>query len=560
MKYFKKLSTLLIILMVISIISGAFAINSATDNSININPTKNMDKNSSRTKTLYVSTNGTDLNDGLTPGKAKRNIQNAINTAKSGDTIQVAKGTYRENLKINKNITLKGNNQKDTIIHGQEKASCISVENSCFTTIKEFTITNGKSIFGGGINNLGDLNVVNSKINNNSAEYGGGLFNDLQGNLTIKNSTITSNLAKKGGGLFNQGIMNYNSTLIENNTPDNIAITKILYVATTGDDNNDGLSPDTPKKTIQDAIDLTNPGDTVQLAQGTYKETLAISENIILKGKNQKDTIIDGQHYGRSISGEKGFKAKIQEITLQNGGIYNKPGCTLTLVNSTITGTTNPEYRGGIENYGTLTLINSTVKNFVAQGDGRNSYGGGINNGGVLTIHNSTIANNTAKMEGGGICNDGGTLDIRNSVIANNTGKLDGGGIASRYASSTVIIDSIITGNIGGNGGGIDGDADIRNSVIANNTAVDCGGGINSAELTLTNSMISNNTAHANGGGICNYGWTLVIKNSIITKNIAQIEEGHYGQGGGIYTGHEGFSIDDRRCVKSNRPDNIFEG
>ncbi|MDD3985037.1 MAG: hypothetical protein PHY59_03905 [Methanobacterium sp.] len=49
MKYFKKLSTLLTVLMVISIVSGASAIYTA-DNS----------------KTIYVTTNGNDANDGLT--------------------------------------------------------------------------------------------------------------------------------------------------------------------------------------------------------------------------------------------------------------------------------------------------------------------------------------------------------------------------------------------------------------------------------------------------------------------------------------------------------------
>jgi hypothetical protein len=54
--------------------------------------------------TLYVSTNGVDLNDGLTPATAKRNIQTAINTipydVRHAVKISLAPGTYFEYLNI----------------------------------------------------------------------------------------------------------------------------------------------------------------------------------------------------------------------------------------------------------------------------------------------------------------------------------------------------------------------------------------------------------------------------------------------------------------------------
>jgi pectin methylesterase-like acyl-CoA thioesterase len=51
----------------------------------------------------------------------KKTIQNAINTAQSGDTVQVADGIYQENLEINKNITIIGTSQKGTIIDGKKQ-------------------------------------------------------------------------------------------------------------------------------------------------------------------------------------------------------------------------------------------------------------------------------------------------------------------------------------------------------------------------------------------------------------------------------------------------------
>lgn len=45
------------------------------------------------------------------------------------------------------------------------------------------------------------------------------------------------------------------------------------YVSTSGDDNNNGLSPNSPFKTIQTAADLTNPGDIVYIMNGVYANT-----------------------------------------------------------------------------------------------------------------------------------------------------------------------------------------------------------------------------------------------------------------------------------------------
>ncbi|GAG21646.1 unnamed protein product, partial [marine sediment metagenome] len=46
------------------------------------------------------------------------NIQNAINAASPGDAIQVAPGTYWENVVINKQLKLLGDDPNTTIIDG----------------------------------------------------------------------------------------------------------------------------------------------------------------------------------------------------------------------------------------------------------------------------------------------------------------------------------------------------------------------------------------------------------------------------------------------------------
>jgi hypothetical protein len=243
MNYF-KLSIFLVVLMVMGTFSGIYAINTVQDNtqSVTINKTNNSSNNG--TRIIYVSKNGTDRNDGSTLGNAKRNIQNAIVVANSGDIIKVGPGTYQDNLQIDKNIILIGNTQNNTIIDGQHVTSCVHIYPGITVTICNFTLKNGnfdKYNFGGGIFNDGIL-IKNSTITDCGASYGGGIYNlgtmticgltiknnsadtsgggiDNYGTLTIGNSTITNNTAIEigGGGIRNLGVMTISGVTIKNN-------------------------------------------------------------------------------------------------------------------------------------------------------------------------------------------------------------------------------------------------------------------------------------------------------------------------------------------------------
>ena len=43
-----------------------------------------------------------------------------------------------------------------------------------------------------------------------------------------------------------------------------------IYVSTTGSNSNNGLSPQTPLQTIQQAVDIVRPGGTIEIMGGTY--------------------------------------------------------------------------------------------------------------------------------------------------------------------------------------------------------------------------------------------------------------------------------------------------
>ena len=68
-------------------------------------------------------------------------IQQAINVAKSGDTIQVHPKTYNENIVINKQITLNGSGFEDTIIDGGKNGNVVEIT-SDGVVFSNFTVRN----------------------------------------------------------------------------------------------------------------------------------------------------------------------------------------------------------------------------------------------------------------------------------------------------------------------------------------------------------------------------------------------------------------------------------
>ena len=118
-------------------------------------------------------------------------IQEAINSATSGDTIFVYKGIYYEHVVINKSVSLVGEDRDLTIIDGSEIGSVISitVDN---VTLKGFTIKNsGMHPYNSGIqieHSSGNI-ISHNKITNNSNGIG---FYTSSNNVVCGN-TISSN-------------------------------------------------------------------------------------------------------------------------------------------------------------------------------------------------------------------------------------------------------------------------------------------------------------------------------------------------------------------------------
>ncbi|HID52919.1 MAG TPA: hypothetical protein EYP41_12910, partial [Anaerolineae bacterium] len=317
----------------------------------------------------YVDPAGNDANDCLSPATACATIQAAVDKAAgSGDTIEVAAGTYLENLTINKGATLNGVGAGSVIIDGNGAARVITHNNSSLLTISGITIQNGATASGnlfdrggGAILNSGSLTLQDSVVRDNAATGNGGAILTLSGALVIENSQIISNTAQGDGGaiygyLF-AGTISVTNSLLANNTA-------VSYY-----------------------------GGAIYSSNGLYMNNTTVRDN-------SAPTI--------------------------GGGLVVDGGATAVIENSLVTGNQAAIGAGISTLDGVITLTNVTVSNNTAS----NNYSGVYSSGSTTSLftQNSTIVNNQRTNTGGTgynglIAASGAAVTMVNTIIANNDGR-----------------------------------------------------------------------------------------------------------------------------------------
>ena len=154
-------------------------------------------------------------------------IQSAIDTAYSGDTIQVAAGTYTENIVFSEeNIVLRGEGADSTILNGNNVGAVITLtaDQTSATQISHLTVTGGNAATGGGIAAYTATPVIRHVIvhGNTATTSGGGIY--LEGNATLSHVTVFGNTSGgNGDGINHAGtgtIAITNSILWGNGTED----------------------------------------------------------------------------------------------------------------------------------------------------------------------------------------------------------------------------------------------------------------------------------------------------------------------------------------------------
>ena len=152
-------------------------------------------------------------------------IQGAVNAAQSGDAINVAAGTFKENVKIDKSLTVKGAGATNTIVNGNKAGSVFAIgmkDPNVDVALSGMTATNGNANDGGGIVNRGKLTLTGVSLTDNAANNGGGICN-IFGSVIMNSGSITRNIANNGGGICNfYGTVNLKGGSITGNTANNL--------------------------------------------------------------------------------------------------------------------------------------------------------------------------------------------------------------------------------------------------------------------------------------------------------------------------------------------------
>jgi parallel beta-helix repeat protein len=466
-------------------------------------------------------------------------IQSAVAAARSGDTVQVAAGTYVENVTIgDKYIVLRGNPADPARVvirasFSEGARSPLFVQNvpdsgASRVVVDGFTITGGSSSpdgQGGGITIAPNASpeLRNLIVSGNTAQsYGGGISIHDNSHPYIHDSLITGNGARSGGGgIF---VVNGSSPVIAKNR-----ITS-NYVS--------GAS-------------ITNGGSS---GGGIYLENVPGSAQL------RSAPIV----VGNTITGNTADFA--------GGGVMLRTGVDALLEGNTISGNT-AAYGAGIhaETGGsTVTIDGNTIESNVATTDSR--YGGSGYGGGIAvydltnaTIVRNTIQRNTASEGGAGISvSENAAATLTSNTIASNTvndngaaGNTEGGGVYVSLNSSIVAVNNVVTSNsadIGGAFGLLDNSTStITHNTIAKNTSTVAAGGAifvrNAGGVSVTSASITNNILTQNNGyQIFEQAPKATIANNLIASPGSQPAE----SGSGLYFSYTTNGLSSASAINSN--------
>ena len=357
--------------------------------------------------------------------------------------------------------------------------------------------------------------------NNNSAQYGAGVYCGGNASLTMTGGIIRNNFAGKNGGAFY--LVNGASVTIDNNV--NINCNKaegkgaVAYLEK-------GSTLYAYKITL---FNNTAPGKTGydydSYANSFYREDPADSFHFqVLPLKVRRDTIYTSWSQLKSdiesgnaknviLTQDLVAPASEKEIIIKDTHVV-----TLDLNGFSLDRNMSKAVdRGGVlrvEANSKLIVIDSSGNNSGRICGGYSVNGGGICNHGELVFKGGTVAGNRASKDGGGILtrNYGGfgaKMEITGGILKDNSANY-GGGIYVDGGCNAVIDHMTVTGNSAGtDGGGIYGheqsNLTIKNSVVGSNAAK-YGAGIylKRATATVTKCKITGNSASGHGAGLFN--------------------------------------------------------
>ena len=151
-------------------------------------------------------------------------VQNGVDVAAANGTVKLAAATYTlaQTVNIDKNLTVKGAGQTNTIVSGNNAVGVFKTGVGTTTAFNDLKITQGNNNNnpggGGGIEGNGALTLINSTVSDNKAGVnGGGIYNN--GTVSLTNSTVSGNSTSgNNGGIFGSGAITLTNSTVSGNT------------------------------------------------------------------------------------------------------------------------------------------------------------------------------------------------------------------------------------------------------------------------------------------------------------------------------------------------------
>jgi len=408
---------------------------------------------------------------------ANGRLQNAVDAIATDGTINLAATTYAgEETFISHNVTLKGQGVLDTIISGEGVRRGLSILDGT-TTIDSITIRDGVAEVGGGIRvqNAANLVIVDSNLINNSttlagSRKGGGVSLEGTGRTLIQRTRLEENSAGFGGGLallddhtltvedskFVNNSASVNGGAVDINSANNATVRRTEFTGNGSAGQGGAISLGTGGLTVEDTLfenNLTTAARGGAIA--SFFAPMAVSRSSFI-----------GNQAIAAAAGKGGAIATENSLSIDTNSRFE----------GNISSTGGALWLGGLGPQ-TTTISATTFDKNIAQDNGGAIIVQGEHS---LVIDSSTLSNNQTTLgEGGAIALEASlssTLDINNSTLSGNQAQDKGGAIS--------LVSSGLTS--------------IQQSTIAYNQANDRGAGINVSgnnTLNLTGSIVANNIA-----------------------------------------------------------------
>lgn len=326
------------------------------------------------------------------------NLQNAINAAPAGSTINV-RGTCTGNFVVTKDLRIVG----PATLDGGGSGTVITTDAGNVRLV-DLTIRNGNGNFAGGIRNDGTLTVVDSRVTGNRASGFSSVVQDQRSQCTTPPCDIEQEqtvVGSAGAGVVNLGTLTLNETVVSGNSATgNGTVTQSQSAECT-----------TNCTITQSQVAVGNAGAGILSSGGSVTIVDAAVANNTASG-NGSVTQTQSANCTTNCS-----KTQDKVVVGHAAGVVLVNGATALLNEGEISQNTASDDGGGIVSAGgPVKLVDTDVVE-----NETSARGGGIHNvGASLTLNESEVSENVAAV-GGGILNEGGTVNLVDSDVEDNS-------------------------------------------------------------------------------------------------------------------------------------------